>query len=317
MRITRSRIKKIVKEELNLYLEEITGTSATPSSSLARFYEIMTGADRHPPKDSLLGTEEAQGRIYRCAADPNLCHAIDNAASDALGELKRNLTGARHQRFQPLFRALTLIADNAKITPNLVKQLVSGFQTLQQEKPHRLHALQEGAIPGLGFTSKEIIDAAMKVRDSSWGETRMLTPTDFVQAVDDAAANGEFGMDVPSSEEISAAWREIQMFHQHLVAEGYDEEEFATAAGKQQDIRSREERGEFEKGDWGIHGDTGYTNKGGLAGEYSGYGDYPWVAQALEDLQGEDYDSKITAVSALVDELGISINDLGTGEEPI
>tara|TARA_R100000458_G_C8276789_1_gene252212 strand:- start:3133 stop:3783 length:651 start_codon:yes stop_codon:yes gene_type:complete len=101
------------------------------------------------------------------------------------------------------------------------------------------------------------------------------------------------------------------------VSEVYDEEEFATAAGMQQDIRSREERGDFEKGDWGVHGDTGsgeYSGSG-FRSTYSSYGDYPWVAQALEDLRDEDYDSKIMAVSALVDELGVSVNDLGTGEE--
>ena len=85
-----------------------------------------------------------------------------------------------------------------------------------------------------------------------------------------------------------------------------EEEEFATAAGMEQDIETRMKRGSFEKGDWGIHGSTGYTDRGGMAGEYSGP-DYPWIQSALEDLRDEEHPNKAKALEALADELGMSI----------
>ena len=63
------------------------------------------------------------------------------------------------------------------------------------------------------------------------------------------------------------------------------EAEFATAPGMEQDIEMRQKRGNFEKGDYGIHGTLGYGDKGGIGGEYSDYGEYPWIQAALEDLK--------------------------------
>ena len=100
-----------------------------------------------------------------------------------------------------------------------------------------------------------------------------------------------------------------------MPEESEEEEEFATAAGMEQDIESRHGRGSFEKGDWGIHGPTGYTDRGGLAGEYSGYGDYPWIQSALKDLQDEEHPNKVKALEALADELGMSI-EVTPDEEP-
>lgn len=85
------------------------------------------------------------------------------------------------------------------------------------------------------------------------------------------------------------------------------ESKFATAAGMEQDIEMRRKRGDFEKGDWGVHGPLGYSDKGGMAGEYSDYGEYPWIKSALENLKDEDHMSKEKAVEMLAQELGVSI----------
>ena len=85
--------------------------------------------------------------------------------------------------------------------------------------------------------------------------------------------------------------------------------ERATAAGLEQDIEKRRKRGSFEKGDYGIHGDTGYTNRGGMAGEYSDWGEYPWVQDALESLRDAEYNNQVAALSHIAQELGISVID--------
>ena len=78
--------------------------------------------------------------------------------------------------------------------------------------------------------------------------------------------------------------------------------EHATAAGMEQDIEMRQQRGEFEKGDYGISGHG--------SGEYSDYGEYPWIKAALENLKDEDHMSKEKAIQALAGELGVSIRTL-------
>ena len=104
--------------------------------------------------------------------------------------------------------------------------------------------------------------------------------------------------------------RQLRRLIREALHEDYEPEEKATAAGLKQDIEARSKRGSFEKGDWGIHGQGGYTDRGGLAGEYSGDGDYPWIQDAMEDLEDESHGDKIAAVSNLAQELGISIRDL-------
>lgn len=74
------------------------------------------------------------------------------------------------------------------------------------------------------------------------------------------------------------------------------QDEFASAAGLEQDIEMRHQRGDFEKGDWGSH-EQGLTD----------YGEYPWVQAALEDLRGEEAGNKEKALRALANELGISV----------
>jgi len=85
--------------------------------------------------------------------------------------------------------------------------------------------------------------------------------------------------------------------------------ERATAAGLEQDIEKRQKRGSFEKGDWGIHGDTGYGPGGGMAGEYSDWGEYPWVQDALKSLKDVEYNNQVAALSHIAQELGISVVD--------
>jgi hypothetical protein len=104
---------------------------------------------------------------------------------------------------------------------------------------------------------------------------------------------------------------QLRRIIREALHENFEPGEKATAAGLKQDIEARSKRGEFEKGDWGIHGPTGYSDRGGLAGEYSGYGDYPWIRDALQDLENETDADKAAAVSNLAHELGISIQDLG------
>ncbi len=99
------------------------------------------------------------------------------------------------------------------------------------------------------------------------------------------------------------------------VNEAYDEEEYATAAGMQQGLDMRKERGDFEQGDWGVHGDLGYSDQGGMAGEYSDYAEYPWIKDALENLQDEEFDDKVKALESLADELGIEITTSEEAEE--
>ena len=104
--------------------------------------------------------------------------------------------------------------------------------------------------------------------------------------------------------------RQLRRIISETLREDYDPEEKATAAGLKQDIEARLKRGSFEKGDWGIHGPGGYTDRGGLAGEYSGP-DYPWIRHALEDLEDETHADKVAAVSSLAQELGVSTRDMG------
>ena len=85
------------------------------------------------------------------------------------------------------------------------------------------------------------------------------------------------------------------------------EEEFATAGGMEQDIEMRQKRGDFEQGDYGMHGETGYSDKGGMAGEFTDHGEFPWVKAALEDLKDDEFPDKEKALQALADELGISV----------
>tara|TARA_Y100001963_G_C6573952_1_gene350233 strand:- start:94 stop:450 length:357 start_codon:yes stop_codon:yes gene_type:complete len=96
-----------------------------------------------------------------------------------------------------------------------------------------------------------------------------------------------------------------------IIKEEYEDilrdDEFATAAGMEQDIEMRRKRGDFEKGDWGVHGSLGYSDKGGMAGEYSDYGEYPWIKSALENLKDGDQMNKEKAVEMLAQELGVSI----------
>ena len=90
----------------------------------------------------------------------------------------------------------------------------------------------------------------------------------------------------------------------HIIEEELQEilgSDFATAAGRQQDIDMRGARGDFEKGDYGMHGQPG---------ELSDYGEYPWIQDALRDLQDEDLISKQKAVQALADELGVTVRKL-------
>jgi len=105
--------------------------------------------------------------------------------------------------------------------------------------------------------------------------------------------------------------RQLRRIISEALHEDYDPEEKATAAGLKQDIETRSKRGSFEKGDWGIHGPGGYTDRGGLAGEYGGYGDYPWIRAAMEDLEDETHADKVAAVNSLAQELGVSTHDMG------
>ena len=101
--------------------------------------------------------------------------------------------------------------------------------------------------------------------------------------------------------------------------EAYDKEDHASAAGMRQDLEMRRGRGDFEKGDWGVHGPLGYSDKGGIAGEYSDYAEYPWIRDALESLEDEEHSDKVKAMETLAKELGISIHvldpDPGHGDE--
>ena len=105
--------------------------------------------------------------------------------------------------------------------------------------------------------------------------------------------------------------RQLRKIIRETLREDYDPEEKATASGLKQDIEMRQKRGEFEKGDYGIHGAGGYTDRGGMAGEYSGYGDYPWIQAALSDLEDEAHGDKVAAVASLAQELGVSVRDMG------
>ena len=92
-----------------------------------------------------------------------------------------------------------------------------------------------------------------------------------------------------------------------VVNEAYDEEEYATAGGMEQDLDMRRGRGDFEQGDYGNVGPEG--------GEMMDHGEYPWIKDALEDLQEEEFDDKVKALEALADELGIEITTEEAEEE--
>ena len=83
------------------------------------------------------------------------------------------------------------------------------------------------------------------------------------------------------------------------VNEAYGEEERATAGGMEQDIDMRQDRGDFEKGDYGNVGPGG--------GEMMDHGEYPWIKDALDNLKDEEAPDKEKALQALADELGVSI----------
>ena len=83
------------------------------------------------------------------------------------------------------------------------------------------------------------------------------------------------------------------------VNEAYDEEEYATAGGMEQDLDMRRGRGDFEQGDYGNVGPGG--------GEMMDHGEFPWIKDALDDLKDEEAPDKEKALQALADELGVSI----------
>jgi len=75
--------------------------------------------------------------------------------------------------------------------------------------------------------------------------------------------------------------------------------QYGTSAGARQDIDMRTSRGDFEKGDYGVHGRDW--------GQMKSYGELPWVQMAVEDLEDSEHDIRVKALEALADELGISI----------
>jgi len=85
-----------------------------------------------------------------------------------------------------------------------------------------------------------------------------------------------------------------------ILLEGYEPDEFATAAGMQQDLDDREKRGSFEKGDWGIEGSSW--------GEMKSRGEFPWIQDALSSLSAESHPERLKAVEALANELGVSVS---------
>tara|TARA_Y100001963_G_C6792869_1_gene456700 strand:- start:3956 stop:4651 length:696 start_codon:yes stop_codon:yes gene_type:complete len=84
------------------------------------------------------------------------------------------------------------------------------------------------------------------------------------------------------------------------ILEGYDPDEFATAAGMKQDLDDRAERGDFRKGDWGIEGPSW--------GEMKSRGEFPWIQDALSSLSDESHPERLKAVEALANELGVSVS---------
>jgi len=80
------------------------------------------------------------------------------------------------------------------------------------------------------------------------------------------------------------------------VSEAFDPDERATAAGLEQDIEARHHRGDPYEGDFGYFKDGP-----------KGFGDYPWIQQALEDLKDEEYANKAQAINDLAQELGVTV----------
>jgi len=80
------------------------------------------------------------------------------------------------------------------------------------------------------------------------------------------------------------------------VSEAFDSDERATAAGLEQDIEARHHRGDPYEGDFGYFKDGP-----------KGFGDYPWIQQALEDLKDEEYANKAQAINDLAQELGVTV----------
>tara|TARA_B100000131_G_scaffold42005_1_gene37798 strand:+ start:11773 stop:12261 length:489 start_codon:yes stop_codon:yes gene_type:complete len=115
----------------------------------------------------------------------------------------------------------------------------------------------------------------------------------------------KLGLDLDQAEKDCAA--ECAEYKKKNVNEAYDEEEYATAGGMEQDIEMRRYRGDFEQGDYGNVGPGG--------GEMVDHGEYPWIKDALEDLQDEEFDDKVKALEALADELGIEITTEEAEEE--
>ena len=147
MKITKNTLKQLIREEINeIGLPE---PELDPESPFARFYEIMDG---HGEGWGLID------RVERCIQDPagaGKCSDISNAASDALYELRRNMSSENHDRFRPLWAALAYLSDipqnpevhaGWKLNPRTIEDLKSGFEIFKQEKPHRSIALEEKKI---------------------------------------------------------------------------------------------------------------------------------------------------------------------------
>ena len=147
MKITKNTLKQLIREEINeIGLPE---PELDPESPFARFYEIMDG---HGEGWGLID------RVERCMQDPigaGKCSDIANAASDALYELRRNMSSENHDRFRPLWAALAYLSDipqnpevhaGWKLNPRTIEDLKSGFEIFKQEKPHRSIALEEKKI---------------------------------------------------------------------------------------------------------------------------------------------------------------------------
>jgi hypothetical protein len=188
MKITKNTLKQMIREEINDI--GIPEPELDPESPFARFYEIMVGSDRHPSEYALIS------RVERCLQDPEgagTCADIANAASDALYELRRNMSSENHDRFRPLWAALAYLSDipqnpevhaGWKLNPKTIEDLKSGYEIFKQEKPHRSIALEEKKITKKQLTRliKEEVKALLLERVVTFDG--MYTPKDLKELVD-------------------------------------------------------------------------------------------------------------------------------------